>query len=496
MKSLEELLEIGECENIEFKKSGPKLSKDIWETYSAFANTNGGYIVLGVAEKQQRTYEITGINAVDKILEELYNTAANKDKVNKNLIDRKNIEVIQKDDKNVIVIYIPELQVKQKPLYLNKNMSLTFIRKNTGDYLASEEEIRRFIRNTCDNEDGELLNGYTIEDLDKDSILLFKTILDSRKPDRNFLKMSDLEFLQDVGVFKIDREDNRKWKLTLAGLLLLGTEEAITSRIPHFHLDYLNKKGNNDRWIDRVSSGDLNYPNLNVLKFYNVVLGKLLNTIQEPFQLEDRVVRKSFSELEVMFREALVNMLIHADYLDPETPIRAEVHDLFYTFYNPGTMKIPKDLFFTGNQSEPRNSTLMTFFKKIGAAEREGGGGKEIFSVSKKNKFRIPELEVTLKNTFLKLWVAVPEESYPDLSDDTRAIFFYIRNNIEPVSMKQLEKNLQVTNYKVRKAIKELTGKNLVGIYGQGKATRYYCTMSKIERLAFVDELKKEISKA
>ena len=50
MISLKELLENHENENIEFKESFIKLSKDFWPTYSAFANTAGGYIVLGIAE--------------------------------------------------------------------------------------------------------------------------------------------------------------------------------------------------------------------------------------------------------------------------------------------------------------------------------------------------------------------------------------------------------------------------------------------------------------
>lgn len=132
-----------------------------------------------------------------------------------------------------------------------------------------------------------------------------------------------------MGLFRIDRNDGRKWKLTLAGLLFLGTEEAILSRIPHFHLDYLNKRGNNARWSDRVSSGDLNYQNLNIFKFYSIVLNKLFLTIREPFELDKKAIRKSSAELEIIIREALVNMLVHADYLDSETAIRAEVHDFF-----------------------------------------------------------------------------------------------------------------------------------------------------------------------
>ena len=36
--------------HLEFKASRDKLSNDLWSTYSAFANTDGGIIVLGVED--------------------------------------------------------------------------------------------------------------------------------------------------------------------------------------------------------------------------------------------------------------------------------------------------------------------------------------------------------------------------------------------------------------------------------------------------------------
>jgi predicted HTH transcriptional regulator len=92
-KTIKEILLKGERVTLECKKAKSEMPKSIWQTYSAFANTIGGMILLGVDENMQekdiqKRYQIIGVDEPRKIVTDFWNTL-NSDKVNENiLVDR------------------------------------------------------------------------------------------------------------------------------------------------------------------------------------------------------------------------------------------------------------------------------------------------------------------------------------------------------------------------------------------------------------------------
>lgn len=218
------------------------------------------------------------------------------------------------EDKSIIIINVPEATHQQKPIYLNNVLTNTYIRLNSADVKVNIEQLQILLRNRNLAQDVGLLKNYTIErDLDLLSIQKYRQHIFEHTHDTKYLDMDVSKFLIQMGALKLDYNDN-KYYITEGGLLFFGKIDAIINRFPHFHLDYFDRRGNNARWSDRVASDDMSFLNLNLMNYFFLIMEKLQSTITDDFELEKNLIRKSPEKLLVILREALINMIVHADY--------------------------------------------------------------------------------------------------------------------------------------------------------------------------------------
>ena len=101
MQELKSLIYQGEKVDVECKKAQGKVPDSVYETYSSFANTKGGTIVLGVLEDKTKVipeerFIIQGVDNHEKLREDFWNTI-NSQKVNANLLVDDNVYAVEED---------------------------------------------------------------------------------------------------------------------------------------------------------------------------------------------------------------------------------------------------------------------------------------------------------------------------------------------------------------------------------------------------------------
>ncbi len=408
-----------ECKLAQGRDGKGRLPKDMWETYSAFANTQGGDIFLGLKEKKDQSFELAGIENTQKVLDELWTGLNNKQKVSGNILRDRWVNVLVIEGKNIIQIYVPQAPRKQKPVYIKGNpLQGTYKRLNSADILQNEEVIRRMMAEQVEeSRDTEILKGYGIDDLAFDSLSAYRQLYINRQPDHPWNQNDAQEFLYNIGAWGRDREAGHSG-LTRAGLLMFGSLRAIKDAFPNFMLDYQERAEakTEARWVDRFTldgtwSG-------NVFDFYRQVIRKLTVDLKVPFHLEgdqrldDTLVHKAL-------REALVNCLVHADYTGRASVLVVKRPDMF-GFRNPGLMRVPLDIAINGGESDCRNRLLHDMFRYIGLGESAGSGLPKIYQGWSSQHWRDPMLREKLEpsdQTLLELHTLslVPEKVLTEL---------------------------------------------------------------------------------
>lgn len=241
INTLADIESLIETEEIEVKSAQGKdhqgqLPKDFWSTYSAMANSKGGWVILGVEEKSNK-FNLIGIKDVTKIKKELVTSLNNKEKVNYNLLSDKDILEKKIDNKTILIIRIHPATRDKKPIYINNSIVNAYIRMNDSDIKCDEAKIRQMIvEQDPQGIDFRILDNFTFDDIEIESLRKYRNIFSARHPEHPFLKEDLLSFLSKIGGWRKDRH-TKKEGLTIAGLLMFGKWDAITEIIPKYSVD-------------------------------------------------------------------------------------------------------------------------------------------------------------------------------------------------------------------------------------------------------------------
>lgn len=377
-----------ENNRIEAKKALGGLPKSIWETYSAFANTLGGIILLGVIENPDKSLSAVDLPDPDRLMKDFWDIVNNPTKTSVNILSSRDVYTQEVDGKHIVVINVPRAERSYKPVYVDGNPLCTYRRNGEGDYRCTKEEYQAMVRDaSVRTQDMLVLEEMGLDVFNSESVRSYRQRMRLSRPGHVWEGLADEDFLLKLGAVGIGKDGQKH--PTSAGLLMFGNEYDIVREYNTYFLDYQEQYDADTRWTDRIisSSGDWSG---NVYDFYFRVYNKLTQHIKVPFKL-DGGTRVDDTPVHQALREALANCLVNADYYGRQGLVIIKKKDSI-TLSNPGGFRIEIDAAKSGGISDPRNGTMLKMFNLIDIGERAGSGIPNIFRVWREEGWAEPKI--------------------------------------------------------------------------------------------------------
>ena len=416
--------------DVEYKGGKGGLPASLWETYSAFANTDGGVIYLGITERPGKSPLVHGLDNAEKLLADFWSTVNNRAKVSHNILANGDVSLRALPDtsRNVIAVQVPRADRSQRPVYVGSNpLNGTFRRNFEGDFRCTESEVRRMFADQPDGPgDSRIMAGFTLDDLNMESLRQYRQRFLARAPTHTWPTESDLVLLEKLGGWRRERGSEYQEGVTLAGLLMFGKVQAIQApeAVPGFQLDYRERLADDPaiRWSDRVTIDGTWEANL--FQFYQRTMAKFSHdaALKQPFATDADGTRRAGSAVHDALQEALVNALIHGDYRGQGGIVIERYPDRF-EFSNPGTLLVSLEHILRGGVSECRNKGLQRMFRMLGAGDQAGSGIDKIRVSWAGQHWQSPRLQESLQPDRVKLTLPMVSMLPKEVLEDLQAQF-------------------------------------------------------------------------
>ncbi|RRD60687.1 ATP-binding protein [Leucobacter sp. OH1287] len=412
---IDHLRKVGaDTRDVEVKAAGGGFPKSLLHTISAFSNTQGGLIILGLDEKTN--FEPTPDFKAGATRKALEDACSNK------IHPAVNAEIVEAPfaDTVLLLAWIPELPINLKPAYIVTagQYAGSYKRLGDGDHKLSNYEIDRLLENRSQPFwDREVVPRATLTDLDSQ---LLEQLLERerRLKPRNFASLSDEDCLRRLNIIDFDMVG--ELRPTLAGLLALGSYPQ--QFFPRLNITFTAYPG-----TDKASApGSPRFlDNRRIDGSIPVILEETLYAVARNSRTGAVIVDGFRQDLPDFphdaVREAVVNALMHRDY-SPEargSQVQVNLYTDRLEILNPGGLYSIVTLEALGatGLSATRNQALSnilesTPFENGFVAENRGSGYSAILTELQRAILPPPIPESTLTYfclTFPRRGAASPE---------------------------------------------------------------------------------------
>jgi len=420
-----------EWNDFEVKEANGGIPKSMWETVSAFSNTAGGWIVLGVKETKNEngnSYQITGVENVEKMEQDIITTLRSRSKFNAVISSR--IYRYTIENKNVLAFEIPVSP--HKPIAV-KSTGEIYIRTGSGDVLASDLEVDSIVRDSAFGSRSEMeVFGSSFEDINRESLASYRSYLRDYNRPLSYPNLDDEVFCKKINIVL------GSGKLSYGSLLMFGKRDSILRVLPNFWLDYMEIPGKS--YSDATQRYTYRMPEQeNIWESFQLIMRRLRNFVDAPYIEGPEIFGTEDNSQLFCLREGLVNFCAHSDYFAAAHPTIRVFTDKI-VMQNPGRFILDASEFRSRVLSMPRNPSIIKFFRHPKLSENAGYGIDKILKwkelTGAEVKFESDLLISTVTYPLAKTNSRHAENKYGENNDE---------NNDENKLIEQIKRNPKIT---------------------------------------------------
>jgi len=379
---LQERIERWEDLHTEFKE-WPISTNDLAESLVAFANTDGGQLILGVADDRR----IVGVDDTDAVMQRVDQVAYHNSRPPLTIVQ----ETVRADDGSVVVVVnVPKGD--RRPYQTNRD--LFYVRTTSGRRRASRQELLRLfqaIENLFYDETTVL--RATLSDLDVQAFERFLQTFYQRS-----LQQFDVGYEHLLLNLRLVKEREGQMHPTVAGILFFGRDPQ--RFLPHAHVV-----------AARISGEDLGSPPSDAKRLEGT-LPSILDDAVRFLRLHLRTPHRirgfepeAYPELpEEALRETVVNALAHRDYT-VAAPVRLLIFDGQVDLRTPGGLPntVTVEAMKLGATHVLRNPAIYTLFSRLGMVTGIGSGVYRTIQLVREAIGREPEIHVEANELVVSL---------------------------------------------------------------------------------------------